>query len=126
MAGSGAAVSPTSTDLVDLTDPRLSGELAKVEARLHVLQGILDALGRWAQVNRTVQMSADRFSALRALQARPYSYSQQQAQAVLDMPVGWQCLEHSESLRREYDELTSQRARMSDHVSEMVALHWFG
>jgi hypothetical protein len=130
MAGLGATTTSASVSLsvgvVDLTTSNLPDELAKIDARLHVLDGILDALSRSAQVNRTVQLSTDRYAALRALQAAPYSYTQPQAQAVLDMPVGWQCLEHVDALRKERDELASRRLSLRDHLSEVFSLHWFG
>lgn len=130
MVGPGAVAASASTSVpvgvVDLTTPSLSDELAKIDARLHVLDGLLDALGRGAQVNRTVQLSTDRYAALRALQAAPFSYTQPQAQAVLDMPVGWQCLDHVEALRIERHELASRRLSLRDHLTEVLSLHWFG
>jgi len=128
MVGPGAASAPVPVpiSIVDLTSPDLSRELAKIDERIHVLNGLLDALSRSTEVNGAVLISVDRSSALRALQAPPFSYTQKQARAVLEMPVGWQCIEQVETLRKERDQLASQRSSMANRVSEALALHWFG
>jgi DNA gyrase/topoisomerase IV subunit A len=128
MVGPGAASAPVPVpiSIVDLTSPDLSRELAKIDERIHVLNGLLDALSRSTEVNGAVLISVDRSSALRALQAPPFSYTQKQARAVLEMPVGWQCIEQVETLRKERDQLASQRSSIANRVSEALALHWFG
>ncbi|MGC8627457.1 MAG: hypothetical protein ACP5VR_07865 [Acidimicrobiales bacterium] len=130
MVGPGAtpasAPVPAPFSIVDLTSADLSRELAKIDERIHIIDGILDALSRAGEVNNAVLVSPDRSSALRALQAPPFSYTQKQARAVLDMPVGWQCAEQVEMLRRERDQLARQRASTTERASEVLALHWFG
>lgn len=112
--------------VLDLTTPALSSELAELEERLHVVHGLLDALARLHEVNKIVQFSSDRYSALVALQHEPFAYSRQQAEAVLDMPVSWQASDEAERLRAERDQLLARRASLREHVSEVLALHWFG
>jgi DNA gyrase/topoisomerase IV subunit A len=112
--------------VVDLTTPGLSSELAELEGRLHVLRGLLDALGRIDEVNKCIQFARDKYSAVGALQQEPFCYSHQQAGAILDMPMSWQSSEEIERLRQERDRLTARRAGLREHVTEVVSLHWFG
>ncbi|MGH9107649.1 MAG: hypothetical protein ACRDZX_17830 [Acidimicrobiales bacterium] len=112
--------------VLDLTSPALSSELAQIEDRLHVLRGLLDAAGRLGEINKVVQFSGDRGSALVALQQAPFGYSRQQAEAILDMPIGAQAAEELGQLRNERDHLAERRAGLREHVAEVLALHWFG
>jgi DNA gyrase/topoisomerase IV subunit A len=113
-------------DLLDLSSPAISSELAELEERLHIVRGLLDALGRLHEVNEIVQFSRDRPSALLALQDVPFSYSRAQAEALLDMPVSWQASDQAERLRVERDELLARRGHLHEHATEEVTLHWFG
>ncbi|GEM_PF-1783702 len=128
MAGLGAspASGPSWPAVVDLTSPNLADELVKVDERIQVLDGLLDALGRVAQLNRTLQLCSSRHAAMQALRAAPFLYTQQQAEAVLDMPVSWQCTEHVDKLRKEREELTARRNNIEGRISEVHSLHWFG
>jgi DNA gyrase subunit A len=112
--------------VLDLNSPGLSTELAELEGRLQVLTGLLDALSRLPQINELIQFSDDRYSALVALQQEPFGYSNREAEAVLDMPMSWQTGEHAAHMRQERDHLTERRASLRQHVSEVLALHWFG
>jgi len=112
--------------VLDLTSPGLSSELAELEGRLQVLNGLLDALSRLDQVNQVIQFSRDRNSALVELQQEPFGYSSQGAEAVLDMPMSWQTGEQADQIRQERDRLSARRASLREHVAEMLALHWFG
>ena len=112
--------------VVDLTSPGLASELRGLDGRIMVLDGLLDALSRVNQVQYTVQASSDRRAALTALQDPPYCYTQAQAEAVLDMPVSWQCLGEAERLRRERDDLVARRANLRDNASDTLSFHWFG
>jgi DNA gyrase/topoisomerase IV subunit A len=117
--------------VLDLNNPVRASQLAELEERLHIVKGLLDALGRLDELNKVVQFSSDRFSALVALQHEPFTYSRQQAEAVLDMPVSWQTSDEAERLRAEHDKLLARRARLREHVTdeqvtEVSDLHWFG
>jgi len=112
--------------VLDLTSPGLSSELAQLERRLQVLNGLLDALSRLGQINQLIQLSQDRNSALFALQQEPFGYSNQEAEAILDMPMSWQTGEQADHMREERDHLTERRAGLRQHVAEVLALHWFG
>lgn len=112
--------------VLDLTSPGLSSELVELDGRLHVLDGLLDALSRLDQVNKVIQFSNDRHSARLALQQEPFGYSSHEAAAILDMPMSWQTGEQVEHLRQERERLAARRASLREHVTEMLALHWFG
>lgn len=112
--------------VLDLTTPQLSSELAEIERRLHVLRGLLDAHGRLAEVNEAVQFAHSRQAAMVALQLDPFSYSREQAEAVLDMPVSWQSADEGGRLRAEWDLVAARRAALREQVTEVLALHWFG
>ncbi|HTV11128.1 MAG TPA: DNA gyrase subunit A [Acidimicrobiales bacterium] len=114
------------TTVLDLTSPAVSGELTQIQARLHIVTGLLDALGRVNEVNKIIQFSQDRSVALLALQHEPFRYTPGQAEAVLDMPLSSQASDASERLRVERDKLQRRRAALREHVMEALSLHWFG
>jgi DNA gyrase/topoisomerase IV subunit A len=116
---------PTSV-VLDLSSPSLASELTELDGRLHVLSGLLDVSSRFDQVNQAIQVSPDRNSALMALQQEPFGYSHPQADAILDMPMGGQSADEVGHLRAERDRLISRRASLRDHVTEVLAFHWFG
>ena len=91
-----------------------------------MLNGLLDALSRLGAINQVIQFSQDRNSALFALQQEPFGYSNQEAEAILDMPMSWQTGEQADHMREERDHLTERRASLRQHVAEVLALHWFG
>ena len=112
--------------VLDLTAPGLSSELVELENRLHVLRGLLDAASRLDDVNHTIQLAGDKNTAVVCLQQEPFGYSRSQAEALLDMPMSWQTDDAADRLRQERDLLATRRARLRDHISEVLALHWFG
>jgi DNA gyrase subunit A len=73
----------------------------RLRARLHILEGLFDALGRMDQVDAVVRSSADRPTARAALMADPFNYSDVVAARVLDMTVGRQTILGVEELREE-------------------------
>ena len=112
--------------VLDLTAPGLSSELAQVDSRLHVLSGLLDAVSRLDEVNHTIQLAGDKGTATVCLRQEPFRYSLRQAEAILDMPMSWQCSDAADRLRQERDLLATRRARLRDHIAEVLTHHWFG
>lgn len=112
--------------MVDLTKAQLSEEPAQVEARLHVLRGQLDALSRVDDLNQVIQVSMSREAAVEALRHEPFHYSEEQAAAILDMPMSSQSMEAAQLMRQECERLSARRATMREQVTEVLALHWFG
>jgi hypothetical protein len=40
--------------------------------------------------------------------------------------MSWQTSDAADRLRQERDLLATRRARLRDHIAEVLALHWFG
>ena len=97
-----------------------------MDSRLHVLSGLLDAVSRLDDVNRTIQLAGDKGTATVCLQQDPFRYSRRQAEAILDMPMSWQSSDAVDRLRQERDLLATRRARLRDHIAEVLSHHWFG
>jgi len=112
--------------VLDLTAPGLASELSQLEARLHVLRGLLDAVSRLGEINQSIQLASDRRDAVVSLQQEPFGYSRKQAEAILDMPMSWQSADQADRLRHERDSLATRGGRLREHIAEMLALHWFG
>jgi DNA gyrase/topoisomerase IV subunit A len=125
MSAFGVTEEPVGAAL-DLTSPAMSSELSDLEARLQVLNGLIDAWGKLPELNKAIQFCSDRPAALEALQHEPFCYSREQAKAVLDMPMSWQTGDQLARLRAERDRLTERKANLREHGTEAVALHWFG
>jgi DNA gyrase/topoisomerase IV subunit A len=117
---------PHAGAMLDLTSPDYVIELTELEGRLHVLRGLLDVSSRLPQLNETIQYAHDRESALDALQHEPFDYSYQQAEAILNMPMGWQSAAELDHLRAERDRLASRRLTLQESATEELAFHWFG
>jgi hypothetical protein len=73
----------------------------RLRARLHILEGLSDALGRMDQINGVLRNSSDRPAARSALMADPFNYSEVVATHVLDMTVSRQTNQGVEELRQE-------------------------
>ena len=112
--------------ILDLSSPEYVIELTELEGRLHVLGGLLDVSSRLHELNETIQFAHDRQSALEALQREPFGYTYQQAEAILNMPMGWQSGAEMDHLREERDRLTSRRISLQENATEVLAFHWFG
>jgi DNA gyrase/topoisomerase IV subunit A len=112
--------------VLDLSSPEYIAQLTELEGRLHILGGLLDASSRFRQVNEAIQFAQDRETALETLQQEPFGYSRQQAEAILNMPMGWQSAAEVEHLREERDRLTSRRSTLRESATEVLAFHWFG
>lgn len=112
--------------ILDLSSPSLVNEMTELDGRLHILNGLLDASSRFDQINEAIQGSKDMSGALTTLQQEPFGYSPEQAEALLEMPMGWQSAEELERLREERDRLSERRSNLREHVSEVLAFHWFG
>ena len=64
------------------TDP-----LKKLQERLHIIEGLIAAMERWSEICDVVAASEDQTTARQALCRPPFSFSEAQAQHVLDTPV---------------------------------------
>src|ERR1700684_4130336 len=73
---------------VDVVTRRTQFRLRKAEARAHIVEGLLKAIDMLDQVIETIRGTEDRPAARSALMADPFSFSEEQANHILDMTLG--------------------------------------
>jgi DNA gyrase subunit A len=73
---------------VDVVTRRTQFRLRKAEARAHIVEGLLKAIDMLDQVIATIRGSDDRAEARTSLMATPFSFSEEQANHILDMTLG--------------------------------------
>jgi len=73
---------------VDVVTRRTQFRLNKALARAHIVEGLLRAIDMLDQVIATIRGSADRGEARTSLMAEPFSFSEDQANHILDMTLG--------------------------------------
>jgi DNA gyrase/topoisomerase IV subunit A len=86
--------------------------LRKSRARLHIIEGLLDALEKWAELSAAVFAAANRQAAREVLHAPPFHLSDVQAEHVLDMPVGRRTRLGRQDLADEADRLRQDIAAL--------------
>lgn len=84
-------------------------ELARAEARAHILEGYLKALGHLDEVVKVIRASASREAARHELMAR-FDLSEKQANAVLDLRLYQLTGLESDKIEAEYKELLAKIA----------------
>jgi DNA gyrase subunit A len=89
-------------------------DLEKARDRDHILQGLLKAIELLDRVIRTIRQSESADAAKTALMARPFSLSDRQAQAVLDMQLRRLAALERQRLEDEHNELVTQIAYLED------------
>ena len=67
---------------------RTQFRLEKAEARLHIVEGLVKALDMIDAVVKAIRASKDRAAARTALMAKPFEFSEIQANHILDMALG--------------------------------------
>ena len=88
----------------DVVTRRTKYDLAKAEARAHILEGLLKALDHIDEIVAIIRGSADTAAARVALMER-FAFSDRQAQAILDMRLARLTGLERDKLQAEYDEL---------------------
>jgi len=88
-------------------------ELEKAEQRAHILQGLLIALDHLDAVIQTIRQSPDVGTARERLIDR-FSLSEEQAEAILDMPLRRLAALERQKIEDEYAELTQRIAELED------------
>ena len=73
---------------VEVVTRRTQFQLRKAQARAHIVEGLLRAIDMLDAIIATIRASADRPAARAALQAEPFSFSEEQANHILDMQLG--------------------------------------
>jgi DNA gyrase/topoisomerase IV subunit A len=85
---------------------------SRLQERIHILDGILDALERTDEINHVVRGGLNRIEAREILQAKPFSYSEVVANHILDLTVSRQTVIGIQELRRE-------REQAADRLTEL-------
>ena len=88
-------------------------ELEKAEHRAHILQGLLTALDHLDAVIQTIRESQDVATARERLIDR-FSLTEEQAEAILDMPLRRLAALERKKIEDEYAELTQRIAELED------------
>ena len=70
---------------VEVIRRRSEHRLKKAQDRAHIVEGLLSALGKIDRIIALIRGSADRDAARQALMAKPFSFSEIQANHILDM-----------------------------------------
>ena len=73
---------------IEVVTRRTQFRLRKAEARAHIVEGLLKAIDMLDQVIAAIRGSDDRGEARSALMAAPFSFSEEQANHILDMTLG--------------------------------------
>ena len=73
---------------VDVVTRRSEFRLRKARARAHIVEGLLKAIDMLDAVIAAIRASDDRPAARAALMAEPFSFSEEQANHILDMTLG--------------------------------------
>jgi DNA gyrase subunit A len=86
---------------------RTQFRLEKAEARLHIVEGLVKALDMIDAIVKAIRASKDRAEARTKLMAKPFDFSEIQANHILDMPLGRLTQLGREELEKERKELAA-------------------
>ncbi|MDE3008041.1 MAG: DNA gyrase subunit A [Acidobacteriota bacterium] len=100
---------------VEVVTRRTQFRLRKAEARAHIVEGLLKAIDMLDQVIATIRGSDDRAAARASLMATPFSFSEEQANHILDMTLG----RLTRLGRRELDE---EMAKLRETIAELQSI----
>jgi DNA gyrase subunit A len=100
---------------VDVVTRRTQFRLRKAEARAHIVEGLLRAIDMLDQVIATIRGSDDRPAARIALMAAPFSFSEEQANHILDMTLG-------RLTRLGRSELEEEMAKLRETIAELQSI----
>ena len=100
---------------VDVVTRRTEFRLRKAEARAHIVEGLLKAIDMLDQVIATIRGSDDRPAARAALMAAPFSFSEEQANHILDMTLG-------RLTRLGRSELEDEMAKLRETIAELQSI----
>jgi DNA gyrase subunit A len=100
---------------VDVVTRRTQFRLRKAEARAHIVEGLLKAIDMLDQVIATIRGSDDRPAARIALMAAPFSFSEEQANHILDMTLG-------RLTRLGRSELEEEMAKLRETIADLQSI----
>jgi DNA gyrase subunit A len=98
----------------DVVRRRSEYDLEKARERAHILEGLLKAIQNLDAVIRAIRQSPSAEEARNRLQARPFSLTERQAQAVLDMQLRRLAALERQKLEDEFQELIQQINYLED------------
>ncbi len=98
----------------EVVQRRSQHDLRKAQEREHILQGLLRAIEQLEQIIAAIRQSPSVEEARRRLMAPPFSLSEAQAQAVLEMPLRRLARLEREKLRQEYEDVIKEMAYLED------------
>ncbi|MBP3644995.1 MAG: DNA gyrase subunit A [Clostridia bacterium] len=105
----------------DVVTRRTKYDLAKAEARAHILEGLLKALDHIDEIVAIIRGSRDTSSAREALMER-FGFTDKQAQAILDMRLARLTGLERDKLQAEYDELEKSIAYFRSLLADETLL----
>ncbi len=100
---------------VEVVRRRSEFRLRKAEARAHIVEGLLRAIDMLDAVIATIRASDDRPAARAALMVEPFSFSEEQANHILDMTLG-------RLTRLGRSELEEEMAQLRETIAELQAI----
>ena len=100
---------------VEVVTRRSEFRLAAARARLHIVEGLLRALGAIDEIIALIRASADTAAARAGLMAEPFEFSEAQANHILDMAL-------SRLTRLGRSQLESEAAEKRSLIAELEAL----
>ncbi|MGH8989240.1 MAG: DNA gyrase subunit A [Acidimicrobiales bacterium] len=100
---------------IEVVRRRSEFRLRKAEARAHIVEGLLRAIDMLDAVIAAIRASEDRPAARLALMAEPFSFSEEQANHILDMTLG-------RLTRLGHAELEEEMAQLRETIGELQAI----
>ncbi len=100
---------------VEVVTRRSQFRLRKAQARAHIVEGLLRAIDMLDQVIATIRGSEDRAAARAALMVEPFTFSEEQANHILDMTLG-------RLTRLGRSELEEEAARLRETIAELEGI----
>jgi DNA gyrase subunit A len=100
---------------VEVVRRRSEFRLRKAEARAHIVEGLLRAIDMLDAVIAAIRASDDRPAARAALMTEPFSFSEEQANHILDMTLG-------RLTRLGRSELEEEMAQLRETIAELQAI----
>jgi len=100
---------------VEVIRRRSEFRLKKAKDRAHIVEGLLKALDMIDQIIAKIRASADKAAAREALMAKPFGFSEVQAEYILDMQL-------SRLTRLGRTELEQEMAKLRETIAELEAI----
>jgi DNA gyrase subunit A len=100
---------------IEVITRRTEFRLRKARARAHIVEGLLRAIDMLDAVIATIRASDDRSAARTALMAEPYSFTETQAEHILDMTL-------SRLTRLGRTQLEEELAKLLEEIAELESI----